>query len=64
MKSQEQRDSLRTPGERRLRCQPGPAQPGARERAAAWCKIGWKEKSDGVVGAGTAARAQSERSDL
>lgn len=63
MKSQEQRDSLRSPGERRLRRQPGPAQPGAREQAAALCKIGWKEKSDRVVGAGTAARASDQISD-
>lgn len=58
MKSQEQRDSLRTPGEGSLRRPLGPAQPGARGQPGAPCKIGWEEKEDLVVGAGTAAAAE------
>lgn len=63
MKSQEQRDSLRTPGEGRLRRPPGPAQPGARGQPGAPCKIGWKGKEDVAVGAGTAAAASDQISD-
>lgn len=60
VKSQEQRDSLRTSGEGRPRHPLRPAQPGARRPPGAPFKTGWKEKEDAVVGAGAAAAASEQ----